>query len=473
MILRYFYDRKLAQASYLIGCESTGEAIVVDPIRQVDIYLQTAAAEGLQIVGALETHIHADFVSGAHELAERAQATLLLSGAGGEGWQYEYVATYKHRLLQGGDLLMLGGVKIDVLHVPGHTPEHLAFLVTDTPSADQPMGIFSGDFLFVGDVGRPDLLETAVGLVGTKETAARDLFSSLDKIRPLPDFLQVWPAHGAGSACGKSLGAVPSTTLGYKRRFNWAFQIREVDQFITSVLEGQVEPPRYFARMKQLNKIGPTLLDNVGPIHLRMEHLAETDLLADLVVDTRDSQEYASAFIPGTINIPFPSPNFLTYAGSVLPYDRRIAIIASETNASEILSDFQRIGLDEIEGFYNAENIHEWANLTRRRLHAISHQRSAEIAEAVLQGEVAVLDVRSETEYAEGHLPGAVNFALGDLPSRLHEIPRDKVILCQCQRGVRSIIAASILRRAGFENIQNLEGGFEAWDQTGQPILRS
>jgi hydroxyacylglutathione hydrolase len=227
MLLRYFYDQKLAQASYFVGCQATGEALVIDPARHVEPYLATAEAEGMRLVAAAETHIHADFVSGARELAERTGATLYLSDAGDQDWKYLYADQYRHVPLRDGDTFCVGNIHFEVWHTPGHTPEHISFLMTDTAGANRPMGLFSGDFVFAGDVGRPDLLEKAAGIANTAETGARQMFHSLQRFKGLPDYLQLWPGHGAGSACGKALGAIPSSTIGYEKLFNWALSMRQ------------------------------------------------------------------------------------------------------------------------------------------------------------------------------------------------------------------------------------------------------
>jgi hydroxyacylglutathione hydrolase len=220
MLLKYFYDSGLAQASYMVGCAETGEAMVVDPSRDVTPYLESARQEGLRITHVTETHIHADFVSGSRELADRSGARLYLSDMGGQDWKYGFEAV----LIHAGDSWHVGNIRIEAIHAPGHTPEHLAFQVTDTAHADAPIGLFTGDFLFVGDVGRPDLLEEAAGIANTSETGARQQFANVHRFKTMPDYLQVWPGHGAGSACGKALGAIPSTTLGYEKLFNPAFQ---------------------------------------------------------------------------------------------------------------------------------------------------------------------------------------------------------------------------------------------------------
>ena len=349
MYLERFYDHKLAQASYLIGCAATGEALVVDPNRDVEAYLRAAEREGLRVTHVTETHIHADFVSGARELAERTGARLHLSDEGDEDWKYGYAAAYDAVLLKDGDSFRVGNIEIRALHTPGHTPEHLSFLVTDTVAATEPMGMLTGDFVFVGDVGRPDLLEKAAGVEGTMEPGARALFHSLRKLAELPDLLQIWPGHGAGSACGKGLGAVPQSTLGYERRYNWAFAIQDEDAFVDAVLSGQPEPPRYFAEMKRINKVGPSVLGGARPPErLASGRLAE--LLRDgaLVVDTRPAAAYAAGHVPGTLNIPLDR-SFTNWAGWLLPYDADLHLILADDGepcAEEAVRDLAMIGLD-------------------------------------------------------------------------------------------------------------------------------
>lgn len=255
MLLRYFYDEKLAHASYLVGCQKTGDAIVIDPSRNIKPYLQFAKEEGLNIVAAAETHIHADFVSGAREIGVTHQAKLFLSDEGDADWKYQYVDEIKHQLVKDGDRFSIGKLIFEVMHTPGHTPESISFLLTDRGSnADRPIGIFTGDFVFVSDVGRPDLLEKAAGIKGTADCGARAMFKSLLKFKQLPDYLQVWPAHGAGSSCGKALGAIPSSTVGYEKLFNWSMTYTNEKDFVKALLEGQPEPPKYFSVMKQINK---------------------------------------------------------------------------------------------------------------------------------------------------------------------------------------------------------------------------
>ena len=265
MILRRFFDEKLAQTSYIVACEHSKLALVVDPNRNISQYIDAAASDNFRIVAVTETHIHADFVSGARELAQRTAAQLYLSDAGTPDWKYAYAAEAGAELLTDGSTFMVGDVRIEALHTPGHTPEHMTFLVTDTAVGNEPMGALTGDFVFVGDVGRPDLLERAAGFEGTMERGARELFASLRSFRTYPDYLQLWPGHGAGSACGKALGAMPHSTLGYEKLFNWALAETDEQRFVEEVLSGQPEPPAYFAIMKGVNRDGPPVVPPAMP----------------------------------------------------------------------------------------------------------------------------------------------------------------------------------------------------------------
>src|SRR5688572_305048 len=285
MFVQRFFEPSLAQASYLIGCQQTDEAIVIDANRDVEPYIQAAAQEGLRITHVTETHIHADYVSGSRELAHRTGASLCLSDEGDKDWKYQFEHARK---LKHGDRISIGNIRIDVLHTPGHTPEHLTFLITDGAAADKPIAAVTGDFIFVGDVGRPDLLERAAHYAGTMEASARTLWKSLQKFATLDDWLQIWPGHGAGSACGKGISAIPSSTLGYERRFNWAFGVKHENDFVERVLAGQPEPPTYFASMKRINKEGPALLGGFAlPPRQLDDTLAAAVASGAVVVDTR------------------------------------------------------------------------------------------------------------------------------------------------------------------------------------------
>jgi hydroxyacylglutathione hydrolase len=472
MLLRYFYDTKLAHASYMVGCQATGEAIIIDPGRDIEPYLKEAAAEELCIVAATETHIHADFVSGARELAERTQAKLYLSDEGDENWKYQFLDGLSHQLLKDGDVFKIGNIEFEVLHTPGHTPEHISFLLTDTAGADRPMGIFSGDFVFVGDVGRPDLLEEAAGFKGTKEVGARQMFHSIQRFKALSDYVQLWPAHGAGSACGKALGAVPSSTVGYEKLFNWAMGHTDEAEFVNALLDGQPEPPKYFAMMKKLNKEGPAVLHGLPvPPHLpanRLEHLLG---IGAVIVDTRPSAAFASIHVPGTINIPHDG-SFVDWAGWLLEYDEPFYLIADPGRVAEINRDLITIGLDNAAGYFDLSAIDAWGE-SGQLLQSYGVANPGEIAGRFEQGKVILIDVRALSEWDEGHIPGAQHIMLGYLPDRLSEIPADKPVVVQCQTGSRSAIGSSILQAHGFERVINLMGGYRDWEKAGLPVERS
>jgi hydroxyacylglutathione hydrolase len=471
MIFKRFFDPKLAQTSYLIGCTTTRVALVVDPNRHIDQYLQAAREDGLRITHVTETHIHADFVSGVRELAARTGAQPYLSGAGGPDWQYRYAAEVGATMVQDGHRLMVGQVEIRALHVPGHTPEHLTFLVTDTEKAAEPMGALTGDFLFVGDVGRPDLLERAVGSSGTMEEGARQLFRSIQTFRDFNDYLQVWPGHGAGSACGKSLSAVPQSTLGYEKRFNWAFSIDDESEFVRAVLAGQPDPPRYFAQMKRINVSGPPVLGEIRP-PARLDLAALRSALASgaTVVDTRDAAEFGRGAIPGTINIP-AGKAFTTWAGSLLPYGRDYYLVvdqSSEANATELTRDLAGIGLDRIAGYFSPQLVADWRN-SQGRLQTIPAVTLHDLTAHSRNGAV-VLDVRGVGEWTAGHVPGSLNVPVGELESRFQDLPRDRPLLVHCQTGLRAGIAASLLRAGGFTDVRVFPGGFSEWRAAGQPV---
>jgi hydroxyacylglutathione hydrolase len=471
MLFRRFYDDQLAQASYLMGCQATGDALVVDPNRHLEPYLRAAEAEGLRITHVTETHIHADFVSGARELAHRAGARLLLSDEGGDEWRYRYAAEAGAELLRDGRTFCVGRLAIRVMHTPGHTPEHLTFLVTDGASATEPMGAITGDFVFVGDVGRPDLLERAARMANTMEASARQLYRSLQRLAPLPDYLQIWPGHGAGSACGKALGAVPQSTLGYERRFNWAFGIRDEDEFVRAVLAGQPDPPRYFAEMKRINRDGPRIRgDAARPPAVDGAALARAMADGAPVVDTRAARVYAERAIPGTLNIP-ANRSFATYAGSLLPYDRDFYLIADDraNGAGEVLRTLAGIGLDRVAGCAGSDLLEQW-QAAGRAVTSTPRLDLRQTADAMADGRGAVLDVRSRTEWADGHLPGAVNVPLGELEQRLEEVPRGRPLIVQCQTGARAAIAVSLLKARGLQDVVLYTGGFAEWSAAGQAV---
>jgi hydroxyacylglutathione hydrolase len=471
MLLKRFYDESLAQASYLVGCAATGEALVVDANRDVEQYELAAQAERLRITHVTEAHIHADYVSGSRELASRTNARLLLSAEGGEDWQYGFAESDGATLLGDGDVFMVGNVRVEAVHTPGHTPEHLVFVITDTAGADEPMGALTGDFIFVGDVGRPDLLERAARIEGTMDQAARALFRSLEAFRSRPDYLQLWPGHGAGSACGKALGAVPQTTLGYERRFNWAFGIRDEEEFVRQVLAGQPAPPTYFAQMKRINRDGP-LVRTGGAEPRRLDAPALERALAGpaVVVDVRRAADYGELHAPGTINIPY-NKAFTGWAGWLLPYDQDVILVGDdEATLAQARRALALIGLDRVPGVALAATANTLAGDPSSV--AIPTVSGDELRQALRGGDIVALDVRNRSEYEAGHLPGVVNIPLGELPQRLHEVPNGKPLVVHCESGSRSAIAASVLQARAGRDVRNYAGGFAEWSRSGAPVER-
>ncbi len=459
MLLKRFYDDKLAQASYVVGCAATGEAIVIDPNRDSAQYLDYAAEEDLRIVAVTETHIHADYLSGTRELSARTGARMYLSDEGGPDWTYAFADDPKVTLVKDGSVIRVGNVRLDVVHTPGHTPEHITFVLTDEPASDKPLGAFTGDFVFVGDVGRPDLLERAANIKGTMEVGGRQLFASLQRFSKHSDGLLIWPGHGAGSACGKSLGGVPVSSLGYEKAANWAFQAETEGEFVDEVLQGQPDPPKYFAKMKELNKKGPALLgDRAALSRLPAEELRGLIASKSQVVDVRDRFETQKGFAGGTILIP-GTRSFTKWAGWLLKYDEPIWLIAStESQAEQARKDLAMIGLDDVRGWFGTTDLPQ-------PLTTIETLRARDLAQ--WQGQV--LDVRAASEFEDGHVPGSVNVPLGYLMDRIGEAPTGRTAVV-CGSGGRSQIAIGLLERHGFCDVCNVEGGFGEYMSTGGRI---
>lgn len=471
MILRHIYTTALAQASYLVGDPVTGEALVVDPTRDIDQYLALAAGDGLRVTAVAETHIHADFVSGARELAARAGARLYLSAAGFGGSPYAYAADAGAIPLRDGDRIALGDVRLDVLHTPGHTPESLSFLVTDAAGANGPMGILTGDCVFVGDVGRPDLLETAAGVAGAAAEGAHALFHSLQRVRRLPDYAQVWPGHGAGSACGRALGAVPQSTVGYETRFNWAFAVPDEDDFVREVLDGQPEPPPYFARMKRVNAEGPRPAGALPPpARLRADQLAGALAAGTVVVDLRPGSAYAAGHVPGALNLPLGGA-FLSWAGWLLPDDRPLGLVGEEGPVDDAARQLRLIGLDTIVGAWTPAEVATW-EAGGSALARVERIDAGHLRDLLARDEIALVDVRAPEEYAVGHISGSRNIPLGHLAERLGEIPAGRPLVVQCQGRTRSAIAASVVGAYRRDPIIDFSGGFMAWDALDYPVER-
>ncbi len=449
MFFRRIYDEGLAQASYLIGCQQEGTAVVVDPRRDAQVYLEVAKQQNLRIVAVTETHIHADYLSGAPALAARTGATLYLSDEGGADWAY----ALPHESLRHGSEIRLGKVVLKALHTPGHTPEHLSFLVSDGARTPEPVLLLTGDFVFVGDLGRPDLLDEAAGGEDTRFEGARQLFKSLQNtFLTLPDYVQVWPGHGSGSACGKALGAVDSTTVGFERRFAWwsPFLLTgDVQGFSDELLSGQPDVPSYFGRMKRQNRAGPASVPTEP-----LARLEPADLGGRLLIDTRPREAHHHGFVPNSLSLT-AGKTFETWAGWLIDPEREpplVLLAANEAEAQGLRERLWRVGLDEVVGYITG-----FGDLPTHTALPL------EPAEFDVLKDKFILDVRTQAEYDAGHIPGATLIPAGRLPQHLAELPRDRPVAVHCQSGMRSPGAASLLRAHGFQNVTELAGGYPNW----------
>ncbi len=458
MLFKQIYDDSLAQASYLLACQKTGEAMVIDPRRDIGVYLEEAKNNGLSITAVTETHIHADYLSGARELAAATDASLYLSDEGGLDWAYQFV----HTGLKHAQVINIGNIAVQAIHTPGHTPEHLSFLITDGATATSPGFFVTGDFVFVGDIGRPDLLDEVAGGIDTRFEGAKQLFASLkDHFLTLPDYVQVWAGHGAGSACGKALGAVASSTIGYERRFAWwskYLENNDLQGFTRELLEGQPDAPSYFARMKRQNKAGPSVLGTRDKLLELSNDQTKTRLEAGAwLIDTRSRADFQAGAVKGSLHLP-TGQDFTTWAAWLIDpeFDARDLILLAQnaSQAAQLQAELTRVGIDRVVGFItnlNGFNLESQAPI------------SPSAAEKILNP--LVLDIRAKNEFLAGHLPGAIQIHAGQLYKHLDELPHDLPILLHCQSGARSAAATSYLRAKGFSNVLELDGGFAAWQQ--------
>lgn len=462
MFLRQITDAALAQNAYLIGCQKTGEALLVDPERDVDRYLKLAAENDLRITAVADTHIHADYLSGARELVERHGVKGYFSKEGGADWQFEWALNHPlATLIAGGDRFHIGNIEIQALLTAGHTPEHLSFLITDHGSgATEPMGLLTGDFIFVGDVGRPDLLESAAGHKGVMESSARSLYASLRQTGSLPEHLQILPAHGAGSACGKALGAIPVSVLGYERKYNAPFKLAlegDEEDFVDDILSGQPEPPLYFARMKRDNRAGPALLPEGGlpsPAHIALSQVSDyVSQSGAVVLDLRQDREaFIKRHIRGALFAPLKGGKLPVAAGSYAAEDDQfLLVLPAREDLEEALRQLVRIGLDRVTGWMTAAETQEVSDALMASQPSIATHT---LAEAVFnQPDAVVLDVRGAGEYAESHVKGAVHIAYTRLAERLAELPKGKRLLVHCGSGLRASLATAYLAREGYDAV--------------------
>lgn len=453
MLVRQVFDPTLAQYAYFIGCPRSGDAIVIDPERDIDRYFALAEQHKLRIVAAADTHIHADYLSGLREFAERG-IKVYASDEGGPEWRYEWLldSDYDYQLLHHDDRFKVGNIEFVAVHTPGHTPEHMAYEVIDHGSgATGPIGIVTGDFVFVGDLGRPDLLENAAGVSGTMIPGAQALYRSLARFRALPDYVQVWPAHGAGSACGKSLGDVPSSTVGYELRHNPAIRAAANEtQFVEYILSGQPEPPMYFARMKRDNKVGPKVIGAVPTIpHLDGKILSQVAGRSDVaVLDTRARSRYQASHLPKSLlaDLGF---QFANIAGSYVDEGTPIYLVVDEAHVEEAVRILLRIGLDDIRGFVTPDDLDAYAagGGTMVSQPTIS---MAEMERRRVAGGVRVLDVRGKVDFDTAHVTGAQQIAHTRLLARIHDLPNDMPVLVHCASGMRAAHAVGLLTQRGY-----------------------
>ena len=451
MIFRQYLLKCLSQMSYLIGDETTGRAVVVDPRRDVSTYLLDAAAAGLRIERVIETHCHADFLSGHLELA--AAGADISYGSGAD-------VDFPVEFLTDGQCLDLGQVRLQIRATPGHTPESISIVVYEHRGDATPYGVLTGDTLFIGDVGRPDLLSAAGQ---SSADLAGQLFRSLhDKLLTLPDETRVFPAHGAGSSCGRSLSSETSSTIGEQRRANYALQLSSEDVFVAAVTEGQSPAPPYFSFDAQRNRAQRSLLDErTPPVPIAFAELAAEQFEGAVVLDARAAQDFAAAHLRGSMNIGLEG-RFAEYAGTVLRPEQRIVVLTPPGRELEAKIRLGRIGFDNVVGFLAdpMTTFSEHPDLLERssRLGATAlMKRRNEIAD------LALLDVRNPRELEDGAIPGALNVPLASLVQRIDELDPARPIVVYCASGYRSMIAASRLSAAGFADVSDLLGGYAAW----------
>lgn len=475
MIFHQRFVPGLAIASYLVGDEKSGEAAVIDPTRDVAEYVEFARKHDLHIRHIIETHVHADFVCGSRELKARLgdelgdEATIHCSSYGSFGDQ-DWTQPYADRHVTERDSIEFGKLRLGFEHTPGHTPEHISVLLYDqSRSADTPWLMFTGDFVFVGDVGRPDLLGEEA-----RQQLAHELYVSVfDRISDLPDITEVFPAHGAGSLCGKAIGSRRSSTLGFERRFSPALQRKPEEQWVQDLLENMPLSPPYFKRMKQVNREGAAIIGPELPGRTRWSAQQVHERVCEkcLILDVRSKEAFAADHIPEAINIPFGS-NLPTWAGWVLPYDRPILLVVEQpAQLDEVITHLLRVGFDDVQGLLEG-GIDAWetAGLPLATLSTLSvHELDRQLRQTG-KSRPNVLDVRTESEWNAGHIEGAMHIHGGKLQENFEKVPRDRPVNVICGSGYRASIAASFLQRNGFDSVANVLGGMSAWKAAGLPI---
>jgi hydroxyacylglutathione hydrolase len=460
MFFKQFYLNCLAHASYLIG--SDGEAVVVDPQRDVDQYIDEAAAHNLKIKYIIETHLHADFVSGHRELAARSGAEIVFGQRAG--------ATIPHRPVKDGEELAVGKLKLRILETPGHTPEGICVLVIDTEVSPQPQKVLTGDTLFIGDVGRPDL----AGAKGfTKEMMAGMLFESLhEKLLQLDDAVEVYPAHGAGSMCGRSLSTESSSTIGEQRKLNYALQPMTKEQFIKVMTTDLPEAPAYFSRDAEINRTGAEALNGLPPAAaLSPAEVYKLAAQGSVILDVRDAADFGAGHIPGALNIGLGG-QFASWAGSLIPMASPIVIVAdTDERIEEAQLRLARVGLENVQGYF-AGGMNAWKK-AGLELASVQQVNVAELKGLIeSHPDLQLIDVRRIAEYESGHVPGAISSPLAKLREALSHLnlkPNGQTAVI-CAGGYRSSAASSILQQLGFNDLVNVTGGTKAWVDAGYEV---
>jgi hydroxyacylglutathione hydrolase len=446
-----YYLECLSQASYLIGDDTTGRAIVVDPRRDVQEYLDDAAEAGLRIDYVIETHLHADFLSGHLELAEATGATVIYGSAAD--------VHFAHRKVADGERIELGQVALEFRATPGHTPESISIVVYETPDGGTPFGVLTGDTLFIGDVGRPDLV-AARGQ--SPEDMARQLYRSLHtRLLTLPDDTRVYPAHGAGSACGKNLSTATVSTIGEQRETNYALRLGTLEQFVQAVTEGQPPRPDYFTHVAELNRERHQLLHDEEPVHLTLDQVLKRQAAGALVVDVRSPESFGRGHLRRSLNVGLEG-RFAEYAGDVIEDERDLIIVGEGVHAREARVRLARVGLDSVLGTLDQPAV---AFAARPDLVDVSSRITAgQLAAARAEiPDLVVLDVRGPGERAQGAIDGSLHIPLPQLRGRLGELSPVRPVVAHCAGGYRSSIAASLLRAHGFADVSDLIGGYQAW----------
>ena len=454
MFFKQFYLGCLAHASYLIG--SDGDAVVVDPQRDVDEYLEEAAAQGLTIKYVIETHLHADFVSGHQEIAARTGAQIIFGEKAG--------VEFEHRAVKDGEELKLGKIVLRFIETPGHTPEGICVLVTDPE--DQPQKLLTGDTLFIGDVGRPDL---AGGKGYTPQMMAEMMYDSLHgKLLKLPDEVEVYPAHGAGSMCGRNMSKETWSTIGEQRKFNYALKPMSKEDFVTMMTADLPEAPIYFPKDAEINRSGARGLSELQPPQALTPQQVQKE--ADVLLDVRSAADFGAGHVPGSVNIGL-NGQFAIWAGSLIPLQAAIVIIA-DTGAQidEAVLRLARVGIENVKGYLEG-GVQSWRD-AGLPVETIPQWSVAELKEQMANSELQIVDVRRPGEYVNGHVPRALNAPLASLDKSVEPLPlqKNKPTAIICAGGYRSSAAASLLRKQGFSNLLNVSGGTGAWVNAGYPV---